>query len=295
MSKKTQKAENILIRPFLSLKGEVPVAKVEASNDFIHVIDPMNNCCPKHDAKSCNARQFDMSTCCKECPEKLRKYNPFGDSYDWEVKTTVMPVLDCEETRNGAEYKRECIYVTGMSGSGKSTWISNYMKSFNKVYPDREIYIISKVHDDPTFKNIQYTHIPIDETWVDDPYTKEDFEESLVVFDDASVIDNKTIGENIEYLKKEILEEGRHNGISCIITSHMAADKNRTRTILNESTKIVVFPRSMSTKSLEYVLGQYYDLTKKQIERIKKLPSRWVLINRDFPKYIIYDGGIYIP
>ena len=40
--------------------------------------------------------------------------------------------------------ERDCIMITGASGSGKSYWTNNYMKEYKKCYKKNPIYFFSK-------------------------------------------------------------------------------------------------------------------------------------------------------
>jgi hypothetical protein len=272
-------------KPFLSLSGDIPIAKIPDSKDYVYIIDPLKDCCNKHGNKCSKLR-----SCCEKCPHQ-------NISYSLEIPgIKPLPALDCKETSGNSEHFRECIYVTGQSGAGKSYWIANYIRQFQKMYPEREVYLLSKVENDPAYEDIKMTKIQFDDTWEDDPIELADLDEgSLVVFDDADRIANKKIKDNVEHLRNEILEEGRHKGIFAIITSHKGTDGKNTKIILNETSKVIVYPRTMVKRHLYYILEQYYNLSKKQIKKIEELNSRWVLVNRDFPQYVMYENGIYIP
>ena len=48
----------------------------------------------------------------------------------------------------------------------------------------------------------------------------------------------------------------------------------------------------MSGKSSKYLLDTYYGLNKHQIEKVKKMPSRTVIIFRSYPTLIISENQI---
>jgi cysteinyl-tRNA synthetase len=52
--------------------------------------------------------------------------------------------------------------------------------------------------------------------------------------------------------------------------------------MLNEAQYYVFFPHSF-TKSVKYVLQNYFDIDDKLIKHFKRLNSRWVLIRKNFP------------
>jgi hypothetical protein len=63
---------------------------------------------------------------------------------------------------------------------------------------------------------------------------------------------------------------------------------------LNECKSVVIFPSGLGGRSIKYLLDNYFGLDKDQIKRIKKLPSRWVCINKGFPMSVIADKDAYV-
>lgn len=190
---------------------------------------------------------------------------------------------------------RECLYVSAPSGGGKSTFLSNYTKEFKKIFPKRRVILFSKIKKDDILDKLNPKRIPLDDNeLVTDPIMPEELENSLVIFDDIDTLRNKKIKSAMYELVDDLLETGRHDNIYVLITSHMLTNYKKTRTILNECKSITIFPYSSTKKSIEYCLKNYFGLTKHQINKIMKLPSRWVTIFRNAPYYVIYSRGIYI-
>jgi len=207
-----------------------------------------------------------------------------------------------EITDNGKMYpvpsgKPERIYISAPSGAGKSTVVANYMKEARKLRPDLKIFIFSRVKDDPAFAQIKkLSQVMLDEEFAaaDPPHTAELLKDSLVVFDDYSQISDKAILKAVEKLRDDVLECGRHYNISCLVTSHIASNYNATRRIIQESSAFVFFPRAGSSYQTNRFLKLYVGLDPKQIAKIMKLPSRWVLINLFHPRYILHENGAFI-
>ena len=44
--------------------------------------------------------------------------------------------------------ERQCIYICGQSGSGKSYFTTNYVKQYKKAYPKNDIFVISSIDED---------------------------------------------------------------------------------------------------------------------------------------------------
>ena len=191
--------------------------------------------------------------------------------------------------------ERDAIYISGMSGAGKSTWISNFCFEYKKIYPDREVWLFSRKKEDPVLDKVGINRIEIDEELLVEPHLKmEEFKESLVIFDDCDICDKKYKDVLIK-LRNEILEGGRSLSISCLITSHLTTDFTRTRTVINECTTYVLFPHASSNKNnLNRFFKVYCGLDPDQIKKIYDLPSRWVAIHNQYPKYVLSETECYI-
>jgi hypothetical protein len=198
----------------------------------------------------------------------------------------VLPNIDKE---------RDAIYVSGMSGAGKSTWIANWIMEYKKLYPEREVWLFSRKKEDPVLDKAGVNRIPIDDELLEEPHLgMEEFKQSLVIFDDCDICDKKYKDVLIK-LRDEILEGGRSINVSCIITSHLTTDFSRTRTVINECSSYVLFPHASSNKNnLNRFFKVYCGLDPAQIKKIYDLPSRWVCIHNQYPKYIASETEIYV-
>lgn len=190
--------------------------------------------------------------------------------------------------------KRECLYVAGPSGSGKSTYVSKYAKNFKKMFPDKEIILFSKVGDDECLDKLDPYRINITEDLIDEPIGAEELKDSLVIFDDTDTIANKKLRDAITALKEDILETGRHYNTYCIITSHLINNYKETRKVLNECHSITMFPSSGSAHPIRYCLKNNVGMSKKDIDKVFKVPSRWVTAFKHYPQCVMYSCGAYL-
>lgn len=199
---------------------------------------------------------------------------------------------------------RAIYYICGASGSGKSTISRKIIDTFVKAFPDKPVYMFSRLDKDPSFdslvnKNIMI-RIKVDESLITEPIDViNDIEKcSMVIFDDIDTISDKKILNALNNIKLQILEIGRHNKIYCIITSHLinTNDRNSTRTIMNEMTHLIIFPNGGgSAYQQRYCLDKYIGFNKKQInEIIGTKNSRWVLISKNYPQYILTEKICYL-
>jgi len=190
----------------------------------------------------------------------------------------------------------EKIYITAPSGAGKSTFAGKWIGQFKKMFKDDEIYLFSSINHDKALDKHDPTRIILDNDLLNDPIEPKELENSLVIFDDTDTIRERNMRRYMEVLRDWLLEQGRHFKIRMLITSHLLSNYSSTRRILNEATGVVVFPKSGSgTYHIKNFLKTYCGLDKQQIKKFVNLPSRWVMIYRSYPQYVIYEKGCYFP
>jgi hypothetical protein len=194
------------------------------------------------------------------------------------------------------EKQRDCIYICAPSGGGKSTFCRMYLENFKQVFPKRPIYVFSRVKHDTVLDemNPKPKRIMINDELVDEPLESTDFNKCCVVFDDIDTIQEKKQKVAVEKLRDDMLQIGRHNEIYLLCTSHQLMNYKSSRTLLNESTAVVFFPKSGSQYHIQRYLKVYAGCNKKQIEKIIALPSRWIMHNKTYPNYILYESGCYL-
>lgn len=186
----------------------------------------------------------------------------------------------------------ERLYVSGPSGSGKSTYCSYYLKFLRKMYPDKPFIIFSMIKEDEALDPLNPRRIILDEELVENPIDAEELRNTIILFDDVDAISDKKLSKVVLNLRDQVLTMGRHYGIYCICTNHILTGGRETKVILNEATSFTLFPRS--GVNCKYLLERYCGMDKKQIDKIKQLPSRWVTIFKRYPMYVMYSSGIYM-
>lgn len=183
--------------------------------------------------------------------------------------------------------KREVYYVAGQSGSGKSYFARGIAENYKKLYPEREIYLISKLQEDETLDKMKTgkpKRISL-QSLVDDPVDLEEFKDCLVIFDDFDTLD-KPFAQIVHKLIEDLCIMGRHSNTSMLILSHYLTNYSKTRLILGESQFLVLYPLATSQKALRYVCEHYGGLDKEDICGLKKR-GRWVMIHKNYPSYVI--------
>ena len=198
----------------------------------------------------------------------------------------------------------DAIFICGGQGSGKSTWVGNYCRHFiNAFHPDPEyITIISADDIDDKAYQFPHRHIKIDDEFVDNPLTLDDFtnpnkkSRSLVIFDDVEGLSSAKKTKALENLSEAILTMGRKRRIHCCFISHRAASGRLTKNILNELTACVWFPKLGGGRNLAYMLKNHLGIPDGLKECLKNGDwGRWVCLVVKVPQLILSEhrGAIY--
>jgi GTPase SAR1 family protein len=198
----------------------------------------------------------------------------------------IIPVPMEESSRIG---------VFGPSNVGKSTWISSFIKKYIELYPKNHIYIFSPKLDDPAFKGIKnLDYIKLDSSVVETPFEVGEFRNSICLFDDIESITDKAINMAVRRFRDQCYEIGRApSNITTIAVHHVILANEKTKIILNESDEVVLFPKS-NFSAIESLCRRYYGMTKDQLNYIKDIPSRWVVVKRSYPTTIISENAVKV-
>ena len=212
-----------------------------------------------------------------------------------------LPCIDPNQVDN--------LYVVGKSGSGKSTFIGSYIKSFLMLFgKDCPIFLFSSkpVKSEPNFlpylDNITQIYLNADEldSYINDESGISPYEhfvnkggKSLVIFDDVEDLSLK-IERMVKAIQSNIMKTGRSSGIYTINSRHVLNSGSKTKDIWVESTKIVLFPIGIPKMHLHYGLSNYLGFNKEQIDQLLSTKSRWTLINNKIPSYVIDESRAYL-
>jgi hypothetical protein len=190
--------------------------------------------------------------------------------------------------------KRDCLYICAPNQSGKTTYVARYLELYKKRFPNKTIYLFSKLDEDPILDKFEPIRVNINKLKLRNN-TLDFLKNSLVIFDDVDQILEKENVKKIQKLINEILCNGAHYNIGIIVTNHLLSDYKNTRCILNECSSITVFPKSGCAHHLEYLLKNYIGFDRNQINRLKDIDSRWVTIFKNYPQIVLYENGAYLP
>ena len=193
------------------------------------------------------------------------------------------------------QQERQILYITGASGSGKSYYTQAYCKEYKKLYPKNEIYLFSSINEDSSIDKIKgLNRFVLDDVFMKEELSVDDFKDSMVIFDDTDVISNKALKNKINSILNQLLEVGRHKNCSVCLTFHLPTAGLETKRILNEAHSITIFPSSLGGRSLKYLLDNYLGLDKEQIKKIKNINSRWITICKTYPMVVLSEKEAYL-
>lgn len=190
---------------------------------------------------------------------------------------------------------RECMYIAGPSGSGKSFFAANYLRNFKKLFPEYPRLLFSKKKRDAVLDDIGVSRVALDEELVEDPIDPmEEFGNTCCIFDDIDTVTPTAVKKAVQHLRDEILEVGRSERIYTVSTAHNLCNSKATKMLLLESTAVCMFPRSSDQYHMKYFLRMYAGCNKAAIDKIMRLPSRWVCVYRCMPNYVLHEKGVYL-
>ena len=183
--------------------------------------------------------------------------------------------------------KREVFYIAGASGSGKSYKAKELGEYYKKLFPDREVYLISKLAEDsgtldkmkPKPKRINIQSLITDYPDLDE------FKDCMVIFDDYDTFTGDA-EKVVHKLIDDLATMGRHTNTTMLCLSHYLTNYKKTRLLLNEATHIIVYPMATSYHALSYLLKTHIGMNRDDIRDLKKM-GRWVCIYKHYPQYLI--------
>jgi len=188
----------------------------------------------------------------------------------------------------------EKIYISGISGSGKSTFASNFIREYLKQKRKNEFFLFSNVDEDDVLDKLKPIRIDLDDEEALSEVNSSDFYDSLVLFDDTDTISNGLVRKFIQHLRDDLLECGRHYNTTVVAVSHVLQNYQATRKLLNEASSIVFFPRVGSNNHNYKFLKHHCLYDDDTIRRLLNLNSRWVALYRSHPNYVIYEKGVFL-
>jgi hypothetical protein len=182
--------------------------------------------------------------------------------------------------------KRTVWYIAGQSGSGKSYIAKGLAHYYHKLFPDRGVYLVSKLTEDSTLDTLKFLKRVNIQSFVEDYPDLDEFKDCMVIFDDYD-----TLTGDAEKVVLKIVDDlaimGRHTNTTMLCLSHYLTNYKKTRLLLNEATHIVVYPLSTSYHALRYLLKNYVGVDEDDLKRHRRSGSRWLCYSKGFPQVMV--------
>lgn len=231
-----------------------------------------------------------------------------------EIYVSENPVLEDKTMRFEGKGKMEyipvrrknqrcCYYVSGNSGSGKSTWIAECLKKLIRKSPEKETWLFSSIEDydpvymrngEPMLHKVKYDKGFLHKIRPTDLVTKVNGKSKgcIAVFDDY---DGNEAGKQLQPLLVQCLREGRKLGQDIFMVSHNARDFLRTRDAICQATTFVTFPAQNRIAMLN-LAGAYWDMDKEQIKKhmseLHITTPFYFLAHNRYPKTIVTSDRV---
>ena len=190
------------------------------------------------------------------------------------------------------------VFIAGGTLQGKSYIASKLAGDYHKLFPNNKIILFSWVADDENYRHLaklkMFHKMRIDESILDNPISLDELHDSVCIFDDIEHFPDKEIRNELERLRDSCVNAGRHANIDVIVCRQNLLEGPKTKTCLNSSFQVVGFPHSSSRYQLGEFLKRHMHMSNAIIQKILNVPSRWVLINRNTPSYVLYERGCFI-
>ncbi len=199
-------------------------------------------------------------------------------------------------------FDRSIVFI-GPSGSGKSFLARQILEHDLRK---RRIVLFSKVIDDPslrpltTVKSFHETprliQLPLftDEDLANIP-PDSDLACSICMFDDIDAFSNEK-ATFLRDFRDNLLEAGRHKGITVFSTSHILGNYNKTRTILNEAEWVVLYPPA-NRRSADLFLKDRMGMVKQERDFLisrSGSSGRYLAVKMSCPNLMLHRKGILL-
>ena len=205
-------------------------------------------------------------------------------------------------------------YICGPRGSGKTSLAVSIANVYNRMKPENRIFLFCETanseQNQRIFGTLENLHvIPLDETLITQPLDLEELRDSMVIFDDVETLGKVEIEEFdgkktkyrkydlttiIQELKDKIIQNGRHFNMDVLILAHMLFSYTKSRKVLEELNYLVFFNGATGATHVSRYLKNFLGLDAKQIQKITKQSSRWTLVSKSAPRYVLTEHRAFM-
>lgn len=186
---------------------------------------------------------------------------------------------------------REVWYIAGPSGSGKSYIAKGLVERYRKQFPDRDVFLVSKLKEDETLDNTKggpLIRLDLEKLVAMPPENLDDMTDCMIVFDDYDTF-TQPYAKVVNKLIDDIATMGRHSNTTMLCLSHYLSNYAKTRLLLCEATHFVLYPAATGNHALSYLLQTYLGFDKEETADLRRIRSRWICIHKNFPQWVVSE------
>lgn len=188
------------------------------------------------------------------------------------------------------------IVVLAPSGSGKTTWVKNFIMDYRKRWPKKDVFLFSENDSDKSIDSAKPIRIKITEAEVAQSiksrtplFENKNLAKSLVIFDDTYSAHSKLLVDFWDSLAADLAQNARKLEVDLIFVLHNS-NYSRTRFIFSEATHMVLFLRAGGKAMYGRILEQYQGFKDPKIrKKLFNLPSRYVIFSNLAPTFILTE------
>lgn len=243
--------------------------------------------------------------------KNIRKYKDFNDVMrsHFDILMSIINDKLKYELHFDKKYKvkyffdtsQHCnIFISGKSGSGKTFWAKDLLKSID----DKDIIYIAppelKGHGDHSIDELRekgnFFYISIDDFEdINKLPHAEEMANKILVFDDLDTSTDKELVKYIIDYRDKALMNLRKASSNIIVISHYIRNYKHTLVPRSECVIHVIYPRDNINWYMKYLQDQY-NFPKKYRDLIKKnsKKSRWLLIKQQYPSFVMGEKFIML-
>jgi hypothetical protein len=193
--------------------------------------------------------------------------------------------------------QRQAVFISGVSGSGKSTSAVNYIKklrSYKNKYKKYPVYLwTGNDAPDQAFDNLKNMfRINIQDTESLGELSYSEFQDCIVVFDDWEALEPEMLN-YFRGIMKKLLEYSRKQNVIIIIITHMTQQGHLTKPIIFECDTYILYHKN-NFNACKKFLKNYMDLENDTLDKIKKMQGRCIYVRKSFPTCVISDNKIIL-
>jgi hypothetical protein len=158
-------------------------------------------------------------------------------------------------------------------------------------HPGAKFFIVSNKKDDPVLDKLNPTALSAEQAAEITDLTA--FRNSAVLFDDVDSYP-KEERKGVMQLYSHMVKDGRSLDIQVMLTSHNACNYQESRDALINSSHLVFFPQFNQGYHMNQFLKLYGNLSRKQVRDVLKWDTRWCVIHREVPRYVMGQHNLVL-